>query len=88
MTSETIDCPLVGFNVIKKMLENPRDKKLLVGLLQNSLDTDASNTTAMIDLLLGAEPEAEVPVQKIKTVIYPGQSTGISCKSQAGIVER
>lgn len=29
-----------------------------------------------------------MPVQKIKTVIHLGQSTGISCKSQVGVVER
>ena len=42
MISETIDCPLVGFNAIEKIFEDPRDKKLLVSLLKNALGTDAS----------------------------------------------
>ena len=36
---------------MKNMLEDPRDQNLVVSLLQNSLDTDAVKTTAMIDFL-------------------------------------
>ena len=41
----------------------------------------------MINFLSSVEPEAKVSVKRIKTVIHPGQSTTISCKSQAGVVE-
>ena len=60
MTNDTINFPLLGFNAIKKMLEDPRDQKLVVSLLQNSLDTDLSKTTAMIDFLSSVEPEVEI----------------------------
>ena len=49
--NDTIDCPLLGFNTMKNMLEDSRDQNLLVSLLQNSLDKDAVKTTAMIDFL-------------------------------------
>ena len=66
----------------KKMKEDLRDQKLIVSLLQNSLDTDASKTTTLI------EPEAKVSVKRIKTVIHPGQSTNTFSKSQVGVVEK
>ena len=44
MTSDTIDCLLLGSNASKKMLGDPRDQKLVVSLLQNSLDTDPSKS--------------------------------------------
>ena len=51
VTSDIIDCPLLGFNAMKNMLEDPRDQNLVVSLLQDSLDADVVKTTAMIDFL-------------------------------------
>lgn len=36
VTSNTIDCPFLNFNAIKKLLENLRHQKLVLRLLQNS----------------------------------------------------
>ena len=33
------------------MLEDPRDQKLVVSILKNSLDTDKSEITAVVDFL-------------------------------------
>ena len=53
------------------MLGDTRDQKLVVSMLQNSLDTDASETTAVIDFLSSVESEAKVSVNRIKTGIHP-----------------
>ena len=73
---------------MKNMLEDPRDQNLVVSLLQDSLDADVVKTTAMIDFLWRVEPEAEISVKRIKTVIHAGQSTTISCKCQVEVVEK
>lgn len=39
MTKSIIDCPILRFNATKKMLEDPKDQKLVVRLLPNILDT-------------------------------------------------
>ena len=58
----TLDCPLAGFSMTKKLLKDPRDQKLGASLLQNSLDTDTSKTTGMTDFLSGVEPQVEVSI--------------------------
>lgn len=66
VTSDTIDCPLPSFSTTKKLLEDPRDQKLVASLLQNSLDTDTSKTTGMTDFLSGVEPQVEVSISQEK----------------------
>ena len=71
MVSGTIDyCPLLVSNSIKNMLEDLRDQKVDVSLLQNSLYTDAPKTTAMIDFFASIEAEAKVSIKRNKTVIH------------------
>ena len=54
------------------MLEDPKDQRLVVKLLQNSLDADMSKSTTITDVLLKVELETELLVKKIKTVIPAG----------------
>ena len=54
------------------MLEDPKDRRLVVKLLQNSLDADMSKSTTITDVLLKVELETELLVKKIKTVITAG----------------
>ena len=68
----TLDFLILGFNRIKKMLEDPKDRRLVVKLLQNSLDADMSKSTTITDVLLIVELETELLVKKIKTVIPAG----------------
>lgn len=68
----TLDFLILGFNRIKKMLEDPKDRRLVVKLLQNSLDADMSKSTTITDVLLKVELETELLVKKIKTVITAG----------------
>lgn len=68
----TLDFLILGFNRIKKMLEDPKDRRLVVKLLQNSLDADMSKSTTITDVLLKVELETELLVKKIKTVIPAG----------------
>lgn len=66
MTSDTTDCLLLGFIVIKKIGGNLRDQKLVGCLLHDSLGIDALKTIKMSDFSAVVEPEAEVPVKRIK----------------------
>ena len=48
VTNDTKNCPMTGFNAVKKNLDDLKVLELVFSSLQNSLHTDTAKTTPMI----------------------------------------